>query len=401
MPTAKAVTPRISNVELWNMARALSPQFAAHTSKGTADLFTDRGFDEIEASGLTQTLNEFYGVIMPFYLNQVNISHARDLLDRGDFGEYYENEYGEYAQRMAVNSIKPITPAYRNLNDGDSPDPFVVRKPTMSNRFYRPNFDYQSLVTIPDEWMTKRIFTSQYGFSELLAGIYQGLENGYIIQKYLNKLEAINAGINDTNLQPTQTINVTLSASPTEEELVNFILAIKDIISNMDSVPQTSAFNALGYSDIQDTSRLRLLVRAGFKNKVDLLAARNSYNRDTLNLPIPVIEVNNFGGLVPYSDAAYTTRAYPVYNSLGEEIGFATTEGASTPNVTTVYWQDPNAGVVAVLADKGWMFEIRQNPYQVENIRNPRGRYMNAWASSPNNVIAYDRLYTFVKFVNS
>lgn len=402
MARAKAVTPKISNADLWNAARSLSPQFAAHTAEGTADLFTERGFAEIEASGITSVLNEFYSVIMPFYLNQVNISHARDLFDNGDFGEYYANEYGEYAQRMAVNSIKPISPAYRNLQEGPGPDPFVVRKATISDRFYRPNFDYQSLVTIPDDWMTKRIFTSEYGFSELLAGIYQGLENGYIIQKYLNKLEAVNAGINDEKLQPTQNISVNLPAKPTEEELVEFILAIKDVISQMGSVPQTSAYNALGFSDIQDESRLRLLIRAGYKNKVDLIAARNSYNRDTLNLPIPVIEVNNFGGLKPFSDAAFTTPVYPVYNSLGEEIGFNTVEGATEVTVatTSVYWQDPNADVVAVLADKGWMFEIRQNPYQVEPIRNPRGRYTNHWASSPNNVIAYDRLYTFIKFTN-
>lgn len=402
MPRAKAITPKITNVDLWNMARSLSPQFAAHTAEGTADLFTERGYAEIEAAGISSTMNEFYGVIMPFYLNQVNISHARDLLDAGDFGEFYTNEYGEYAQRMAVNSIKPISPKYRDLQDGPGPDPFVVRKPTMSDRFYRPNFDYQSLVTVPDDWMTKRIFTSEYGFSELLAGIYQGLENGYIIQKYLNKLEAINAGLNDPKLQPTQAISVTLPDNPTEEQLVMFILSIKDVISQMGSVPQTSAFNALGFADIQDESRLRLLIRSGYKNKVDLIAARNSYNRDTLNLPIPVIEVNNFGGLVPYSDASYTTRVYPVYNTLGEEIGFASTEGAAEVTTPTneVYWQDPNADVVAILADKGWLFEIRQNPYQVEPIRNPRGRYTNHWASSPNNTIAYDRLYTFVKFVN-
>lgn len=401
MARAKAITPRMTNVELWEAARALSPQFEAHTSKGTADLFTERGFAEMEASNITSTLNEFFGVIMPFYLQQVNISHARDVLNNGDFGEYYKNEYGEYAQRMAVNSIKSITPAYGDLQNGPGPDPFVVSKPTISNRFYRPNFDYQSLVTVPDDWMTKRIFTSQYGFSELLAGIYQGLENGWIIQKYLNKLEAINAGINDPSLQPTQCIDVSLPAEPTEADIVAFIGAIKDVISNMESAPQTSAFNALGFDDVQDKSRLRLLVRAGWKNKVDLIARRNSFHDGPLNLDIPVIEVANFGGLKPFTDAAYTTPAYPVYDDLGAAIGFADTEGATTPNVQTVYWQDPNADVVAVMADKGWMFEIRQNPYQTEPIRNPRGRYTNHWASSPNNIIAYDRLYTFVKFTNT
>ena len=391
----------ITNVDLWNTARSLSPQFKSHTAEGTDELFTDRGFEEIQSTDMN-ALNEFYSIIMPFYLQMVNISHAKDPLDRYGFGEYFENAWAEYAQRMAVNSIKPITPAYRNLVDGSSVDPFVVRKPTMTDRFYRPNFDYASLVTIPDDWMTRRIFTSEYGFSELLAGIYQGLENGYIVQKYLNKLEAINAGINDTNLQPTQTIGVTLPTTPTEDNLVNFILAVKDVLTQMDVQAQTSAFNTLAFEDTQDVSRLRLLVRAGYKNKVDMLAARNSYNRDVLNLPIPVIEVENFGGLKPFKEAGFTTPLYPVYNNLGEQIGFNEAPDQTTVTVENkaVYWQDPNANVVAVLADKGWLFEIRRNPYQVETIRNPRGRYTNHWASSPNNTIAIDRLYTMIRFVN-
>lgn len=402
MPRAKAITPKISNTDLWNIARTLSPQFGAHTAEGTAELFSDRGFSEIEASGITSTMNEFYNVIMPFYLQQVNISHARDVLDNQGFGEYSENLYGEYARRMAVMSVKPVTPAYRNLKKGPGPDPFIVRPPEVKDRFYQPNFDYQSFVTIPDDWMTRRVFTSEFGFSELLAGIYQGLENGYIIQKYLNKMEAISAGLNDDKLQPTQSISVTLPATPTEQQIVDFVMAVKDVISNMASSPQTSAFNALAFPDIQEQDRLRLLVRAGWKNKVDLIAARNSYNRDTLNLPIPIVEVNNFGGLVPYQDAAYTTQLYPVYDSIGEEIGFNTVAGSDEVTVQNdqVYWKDTHEDVVAILADKGWLFEIRQNPYEVETIRNPRGRYTNPWASSPNNTIAYDRLYTFIKFVN-
>lgn len=405
MATKRMAAPRISQADLWNTARALSPQFASHTAEGTAELFTERGYAEIQSQGM-QTLNEFYGIIMPYYLNMVNISHAMDPLDRGGFGEYFEQEYGEYIQRMAVNSIKPITPKYRDLQDGPGPDPFVVRKPEISDRFYRPNFDYQSLVTVPDEWMTKRIFTSEFGFSELLAGIYQGLENGYIIQKYLNKLECINAGINDTKLRPTQSITVTLPDTPTEQNLVDFVLSIKTILSQMAVQPQTSAYNALGFADVQDVDRLRLLVRAGYKNKVDMIAARNSYHRDVLNIPIPVVEVDNFGGLKPYVMSTGETPTkqylYPVYSSLGEQIGWNTAADQTTVTVNNgdESYEDPNAGVVAVLADKGWLFEVRRNPYIVEPIRNPRGRYTNSWASSPNNTIAYDRLYTFIKFVN-
>lgn len=103
------------------------------------------------------------------------------------------------------------------------------------------------------------------------------------------------------------------------------------------------------------------------------------------------------------SDEELTTRAYPVYGPLGDEIGFATTEGATTATLTEdeVYWQDPNEDVLAILADKGVVFETVQNPYEVIPIYNPRGRYMNYWASSPNNGIHWDYFYNYVVFKNT
>jgi hypothetical protein len=71
-------------------------------------------------------------------------------------------------------------------------------------------------------------------------------------------------------------------------------------------------------------------------------------------------------------------------------------QGAEEPNVEQVYWQDPNADVLAIVADKGWMFEGTQNPYNVEPIRNPRGLYTNMWASSVGNTVAIDPLYNVV-----
>lgn len=45
------------------------------------------------------------------------------------------------------------------------------------------------------------------------------------------------------------------------------------------------------------------------------------------------------------------------------------------------------------------MFHTNANPYKVNTIYNPRGLYMNYWASSPNNGVHVDHLYTMVKFV--
>lgn len=401
---AALVARAVSNSDLWNAVRKVNPNFAAHTAEGTADLFTERGWTSVTQQGM-QTMNEFWNLAMPFFLNIVNISHAKDPLADADVGEYFDTPYGEYVQRMSINSVKPISAAYRDMANGDSPDPFVVRKPTASNRFFPRNFDYASLITMPDEWEQKRIFISEYGMSEFLAGVFEGLENGYVLQKYLNKKEAINAAINGK--KGTQsTVNVSLSDEPTEAEMVAYQLQVANTIELMTTSAQTGAFNGEGFASTQDKSRLRLLVRPGYKNRLAMMVARGSYNAETLNLDVDIVVVPDFGGLIPYKEAAFTTRLYPVYDALGEQIGWNETEGKTGASNVTValgseFLKDPNENVVAVLADKGFLAEFRQNPYRVEPIRNPRGLYTNYWASSPNNSIVYDPLYNMVVFTNT
>lgn len=390
---------KITNVELWNAIRAKFPTFASHTAEATKNTFTEAGYDALKQLP-ENPLNEFWGLLLRVFLQQVNISHAKDTLEEKGFGEYYDNPRGGFIQRMAVNSIKPISPAYKGLKDGDSPNPFVVRKPTVSERFFRQNFDYASLVTIPDDFQAKQIFISEFGFDEFMGGIMEGLRNGYTIQVYENKLEAINAAINSEEypMQATQQYEVELSDDPTDAELTNLILTLKNIASAMDLAPQTSAFNAMKFASTQDKSRLKMLVRPGLMNAIGVRTLTGAFNPEQLSLPFDAIEVPNFGGLKPFKEAAFTTPLYEVYNDLGEVIGYAETEGATVPTVETdnVFWQDPNADVIAIIADKGVIFNSMQNGYEVEPIRNPRGRYTNYWASSPNNTVAYDPLYNLV-----
>lgn len=389
----------ISNIDLWNAIRNNNPSFASHTAEGTADLFTEKGWSMTTRNGLG-ILNEFWTLAMPYYLQKVNVGHAIDRLEESGFGEYYNQPYGTFIRRMSIDRVKSISPAYRTLVDGTSIDPFVISKGKASERFFDLNFDYQALVTMPDEWQNKRIFISEYGMDEFLAGVFEALENAYKVQKYENKLEVMNEILNGTDnpLKASQIVDVSMSATPTEQELIDFIFAVKAVLTQMNISPQTGAYNALGFVSTQDESRLKLLVRAGFKDRVDLLVARNSFNRDVLNLPIDVIEVPSFGGLVPQVEG---TTVYPHYDALGARDGWSNTDGGDlNPDITDddIVYLDPNATTYGILADKGAVFETLANPYVVEPIRNPRGLYTNYWASAPNNGIHYDPLYNVVVF---
>lgn len=401
-----ALARAITNADLWDSLRGIYPNFSSHTSKATAELFTARGYENI-AKYDASVLNDFFNLSIRVWLNIINISHAEDKLASADFGEYYDQPWGGYIQRMAIESVRPISPSYNGLQNGDSPDPFVVRKPVTKERFWLQNFDYQSMITAPDEFRRKQIFVSEYGMSEFMAGIMEGLQNGYTLQVYTNKLEAINSALNSTTnpLQDSQKWEVSFANAnaPTSGELQAFTISVKNAIEALTIAPQTSAFNAYKFGSTQDKSRLRLLVRQGYKAPLSVEVLANAFNKGELDLDVPIIVVPDFGGMQPYLEEGLTTPLYPVYDDLGTTIGYNTTANQSSVTVETdnVFWKDPNKNTYAILADKGVIFECSQNPYTVEPIRNPRGLYTNFWASSPNNTIAYDPAYNMIVFQNS
>lgn len=405
----------MTNGKLWDMIRNKFPQFASHTAKATKDLFTEAGYEQLQNGDYPNALNDFYELTLRVYLQQINVSRAEDNLSRDGFGEYYDQPLGGFIQRMSIDSIKPVSPAFKGLVNGSSVDPFVVRKPKVGERFFKQNFDYQSLLTMPDDFQMKQIFISEFGMSEYMGGLMTALENGYTVQLYENKLEAINAGINSVNfpLQETQKMNISLSADPTASELSAFILAVRNVVDAMTLGPQNHGFNAMKFNTVQDKSRLKLLLRPGIKNAISVKLLANAYNIEDLQLPIDVIEVPHFGGLVPYktyteATDTYTDLLYPVYDTFGTVIGFSTVEndpdGAESEHFVEedeVYWKDPNKDVIGIIADKGYLFYSVQNPYRVEPIRNPRGLYTNFWASSVNNTVAIDHIFNLVALKNS
>ena len=424
-PTPKSLAG-ITNEQFWNMARAKNPQFASHTAKGTSDLFSEKGFEALTRSDIG-AVNEFFEISLRVAFQKVDISRAKNPLAEIGLVEIYDTVNGGFTQRIAINSIKPVTPAFKGLENYGSVDPFIVRKPTDSERFFGQNFDYQSFITIQD-FQVKQIFISEYGMGEFISGILQGLANGYVLQEYVNTKEALNTAINSTTyaLKDSQKLAVAswTSASPTDSDLKSLILTLKDLATGMKTQAQTGMYNANGFETYVDPSEYVVLMRAGIKNRIQLQVELGAFNPETLTLPFESHEVSDFGGLVPYVlDGTTHVPVQPIYDKNGEQVayvdasvtvnGYATfngtkwvvnvTSGGTTAdtNQTVVEseldgWDDPNEEVLAVVAQKGLIFENKQNPYMVTPIYNPRGLYTNYFASSPNNAINVDPNYNMI-----
>lgn len=399
----------LTNLEIWEYLRNKHPKFASETSKGTADTFTERGFEQLKRFD-QNILNDFFDLSMRVFLQKIDIADVKDILEGQGFGESYSTPYGGYTQRIAINSIKPVSPAFKGISDGKSIDPFVVRKGESNERFFTQNFDYQSLITMPDEATYKNMFVDENGMSAYFAGMMKALANGYTLQVYNNKLEALNKAINSVNypLQDTQKFQVAItnmdvsSVFSADEEtayanqFIAFIQLVRNIVDSMVYTPATGAYNAAGFETTQEVSRLKLLIRPTLANAIASIMRLN--NAEDMSLPIDVVKVPDFGGLEPFADESFETPVYPVYDDLGAVIGYNTVENQKEVTVlpATVHWKDPNENILGIIADKGVVFTSTQNPYLVEPIRNPRGLYTNYWASSVNNAVHYDTYYNLV-----
>lgn len=393
----------LSNLELWNYLRDHNPNFKNITSKGTSDLFTERGFEALQRDNIN-ALNDFFTLSMRVAFQRINVASAKNPLETIGLVERYDTPNGGYVQRMAIYSLKPTSPLYKNLQDGSSVDAWKVRKIKADERFFEQNFDYQSYVTLQD-FQLKTIFLSEFGISNFVAGVMQSLKNGYIKQSYSNTLDVLNAGIHSEAYPLQDSQNIQLDSwtvgDPTADDLKGFLLTLKDIATMIETSPSTTAFNAGGFDTAYNVDDFVVLVKAGIKNRIALEVELGAFNPETLSVPFEMKEVQNFGGLeaITTDGGGDVVTAYPMYSSVtGEVIGYSLTEGktGTTPDIveSDVSFTDPNDDIIAIVAQKGLIFENIQNPYSVIPAPyNPAGLYTTYWASSPNNGIVFDYMY--------
>lgn len=420
---------KVSNADLWNYLRETTPNFANHTAKATKDFFSANGFEALKANDLT-ALNEFFSLSMRVSLQKVKVSDAKNPLERSGLVEQYEEALGGVIQRMAVNALKPLSPKFKGLQDGDSIDPFKIRKGSADELFWTYNYDFYNLVTL-QEYQMKQIFIAKYGMSEFQSGIISQLGKSYKVQKYTNTLEALNTGLNSTAypLKDTQQIvldNSVLKASSFETEvkgLEELLLDLKDLGTMMEVTPRTSALNATDFETSYDANEFVVLMRAGIKNRIQLNVEAGTFHLESLSTPFDgsITEVDNFGGLKPYSGTAENpTYLQEVYDSNGAVVGYIdasvtvngpafksgnqwlvnVTSGGTTADTTFPAepdgWEDPNKDIVAIVAQKGYLFETMQNPLAVNPIFNPAGLYINYHMTQANNQIGVDPRYAII-----
>lgn len=391
----------VRNSTLFELARKYNPEFARHTAKITAERL-DLGWEANKQFATNpQPINDWFAIVMTWALQKVDIAEVRDVLMEAGLVEAYDTPFGNAVQRIAVNQIKPVSPKFRGLSDGDSIDMFTVRKPDLDARFFTQNFDFQNFITL-QEYQIKLILQNEFGMEQVTGGIVKQLENSFKTQRYLNTLEALNAGINSTDfpLKDTQVVEMAswTDGAVTDAELLDFIQSVKKMSYALSISPSTKAYNAASFDTAVDPSNFVLLIRPDILVDIQTKLRVGAYNPEDISLPFEVQAVENFGGMIPQVEG---NRVYPVYNDLGEVIGYSATEGATTATYDDddITWVDSNADVLAVLAQKGLIFTTMQNGIQqVVTPYNARGAYQNIFYNVIGAGVHYDYYYDCITF---
>lgn len=398
---AATVFSGVKNSEIFKLAQAFSPQFKAYTANVTATNL-DLGWEANKTID-PEVVNEWFKVSMKIILQKVDIATVKNPIEGYGIVENYQTEWGNMVQRLAISGMKPVDPKFHGLQDGQSVDHYIVRKPKVEERFFSQNFDFQNFFTLQD-FQIKQILQSEFGMDQITSGIVAQMENSYQKQRYLNELEALSAGINSTDfpLQTNQVLEMDswTAAGVTDAELLGFIQSVKNLVANMTLSPSTSAYNAGKFETAINTDDLVLLVRPEILTAIQTRLMVGAFNKEDLTLPVEVKPILNFGGLRPYFGDTDDYPLFPHYNSLGETDGWALTEGGDKEKELddpAVRYADTNDNVLGVLIQKGAIFTTEQNGVQMlPTPVNARGVYTNYFFNVINAGVHFDYFYNLV-----
>lgn len=433
-----------SNEAFFEEALKTNPKFASYVPGGTQARLTSGTVEAL--SKVPGALNEFYGGLMRLVFEKFDVARARNPYQDIGLMEEWAVPYGEYTQRDAIAQVKPIDPQYRGLENGQSVDMQRVRVPSLEERFFAQNYDFQSLLT-QRTLEAKRILLTEGLVGQLMAGYMQGVETGRVVQENLVAKYTMHEGLASTAhpLKSTQVLTVTdwntdLDAV-TSDQLTGLLVAIDDIFGHMFALdcPISGNFNAAGFETRVEKDQYILILRTGIKNRINKKVLAGAFNPNYLNLGIDSIyDQNDFGGLKPYTDTDYTTELFPIMDAFGSETGYyitaengdaLVTAGSLIKQTATPYntqaavticykmtsfvtdvstlanvvassnvaWQDSMEDYIGIIVQRGIMGLHRQNGYTVAPAYpNVAGLYNNYWASAPNNGMYWDYYYNVI-----
>ena len=399
---------KLTNTQFLTAVSKVAPEFKELAAKNARDVFTEAGYQSLQnIPGTEDAVTRFYNIALLVGLQTVEHAKFKDVLASMGILERLQMTMGAYKQENRVQRIKNVNPAWlgsdgTGLKNGDSVDPYVVRKPVIDQNYYGLNWNYQNFFTLQDFDLKLGWVTPNDGIQSIVSAIYEMVDLDRLETEYSKFFEVLNGAIHSTDHALADTQQIVLdswSATPTDEDVKSLIRVLKNIVEVFDSMPSVDIYNAGKYPNGADASDMTMLVRIGIKSKIDTVMAY-VFGPEYLQFPIKVKAVPNFGGIKHYaaSDKTFKTELVPVTDKDGVYTGFYSADGTETGQIAEAdtVEVDPNEDIIAVIAQKGVIFELIQNEMKVRPIINPRGEYQNTFFNQMNNGINYNHFKNLI-----
>lgn len=399
---------KLTNSQFLTAVSKVAPEFKELAAKNARDVFTEAGYQSLQnIPGTEDAVTRFYNIALLVGLQTVEHAKFKDVLASMGILERLQMTMGAYKQENRVQRIKNVNPAWlgkdgTGLKDGESVDPYVVRKPVIDQNYYGLNWNYQNFFTLQDFDLKLGWVTPNDGIQSIVSAIYEMVDLDRLETEYSKFFEVLNGAIHSTDHALADTQQIVLdswSATPTDEDVKSLIRVLKNIVEVFDSMPSVDIYNAGKYPNGADASDMTMLVRIGIKSKIDTVMAY-VFGPEYLQFPIKVKAVPNFGGIKHYaaSDKTFKTELVPVTDTYGAFTGYYSADGTTTGQIAEAETVevDPNEDIIAVIAQKGVIFELIQNEMKARPIINPRGEYQNTFFNQMNNGINYNHFKNLI-----
>jgi len=400
---------KLTNAQFLTAVSKVAPEFKELAAKNAREVFTEAGYQSLQnIPGTENAETRFYNIALLVGLQTVEHARFKDVLANMGILERLQMSMGAYKQENRVQRIKNVNPAWlgsdgTGLKNGDSVDPYVVRKPVIDQNYYGINWNYQNFFTLQDFDLKLGWVTPNDGIQSIVSAIYEMVDLDRLETEFSKFFEVLNGALNSTDHPLADTQQIVLDswtdASPTDAEVEALIRVLKNIVEVFDSMPSVDIYNAGQYPNGADVSDMTMLVRVGIKSKIDTVMAY-VFGPEYLQFPIKVKSVPNFGGVKHYAstDADFENELVPVVDNYGAFTGYYSADGTTTGQIAEAdtVEVDPNEDVIAVIAQKGVIFELIQNEMKVRPIINPRGEYQNTFFNQMNNGINYNHFKNLI-----
>lgn len=399
---------KLTNAQFLTAVSKVAPEFKELASKNSREVFSEAGYESLaNLPGTEDAVTRFYNIALLVGLQTVEHAKFKDVLANMGILERLQMTMGAYKQENRVQRIKNVNPAWlgsdgTGLKNGDSVDPYVVRKPVIDQNYYGLNWNYQNFFTLQDFDLKLGWVTPNDGIQSIVSAIYEMVDLDRLETEYSKFFEVLNGAIHSTDHALTDTQQIVLdswSATPTDAEVESLIRVLKNIVEVFDSMPSVDIYNAGQYPNGADASDMTMLVRVGIKSRIDTVMAY-VFGPEYLQFPIKVKSVPNFGGIKHYAstDTDFENELVPVVDTYGAFTGYYSADGTTTGQIAEAdtVEVDPNEDVIAVIAQKGVIFELIQNEMKVRPIINPRGEYQNTFLNQMNNGINYNHFKNLI-----